>query len=113
MFTEVAGTVMSTSTMRFRQFASVARNVMHRSLATAGVRQSEARIASDAQRYWTDRPAGSWKANSHWRDAPIFAGNDLWHEIGHRHLAMFERGARLVGFSRPWHRVIEWGCGGG
>ncbi|MEU0470526.1 class I SAM-dependent methyltransferase [Amycolatopsis sp. NPDC006131] len=96
-----------------RRAASLGRDFAHRALATAGLRQSEATISRDASEYWEDAGSESWKANSHWRDAPVFAGNDLWHEIGARHLTMLQRGARMVQFDRPWKRVVEWGCGGG
>jgi hypothetical protein len=51
-------------------------------LAGAGLRHTESRIAGDSQ------------ANSHWRDAPVFADSDLWSRIGCQHLDMVERGAR-------------------
>lgn len=85
---------------------------MQRTFAAVGLRQSESRIAADSQRYWTETGGARWKADSHWQDADVFGG-DLWARIGQRHLAMFERGARMVEFTRPWGRVVEWGCGGG
>ncbi|GAA4773088.1 hypothetical protein GCM10023200_01860 [Actinomycetospora chlora] len=84
-----------------------------RALATCGGTQSEERISADAQDYWSGPDTDRWRANSHWRDAQIFADGDLWHHLGAQHLAMLERGARAVDFARPWDRVIEWGCGGG
>lgn len=96
-----------------RRAASAGRDVVHRGLAALGIRQSEDAISRDASEYWEDSAGVNWKADSHWRDAPVFEGNDLWHQIGARHLAMFRRGARMVQFERPWKRVVEWGCGGG
>lgn len=87
--------------------------VLQRSLATAGIRQAEATIAADSQRYWRQPRDGRWKANSHWRDSEAFEDAGLWERIGAEHLAMFEAGLRLVGSARPWNRVVEWGCGGG
>jgi SAM-dependent methyltransferase len=96
-----------------KQASRRAQNAAHRILTAAGPRQSVAKISADAQEYW-DQPDGArWQSNSHWRTGAAFAGNDLWSEIGRRHLAMFERGARTVGYERPWGRVLEWGCGGG
>lgn len=78
-----------------------------------GLRHSERRLVADAQTYWRDTGGHKWKAASHWRDAPRFVGNDLWLQIGHRHLVMFEAGARMAEFDRGRDRIIEWGCGGG
>ncbi|HEX6358057.1 class I SAM-dependent methyltransferase [Actinophytocola sp.] len=80
---------------------------------SVGFKQSEARISADSQRYWARPDAKRWAANSHWRAAPGFADGDLWSQIGREHLELFDRGARMVGFNRPWGRVVEWGCGGG
>lgn len=85
----------------------------HRFLAAIGLRQSDTTIAADAQNYWA-RPGNTrWESDSHWRTGSAFADNDLWPQIGQRHLAMFERAARTIGFKPPWGRILEWGCGGG
>jgi SAM-dependent methyltransferase len=98
---------------RAKRVAVEAENLFHRLLASAGVRQSESRISADAQDYWQHPADATWHGNSHWRDAPVFGGNDLWHKIGEEHLELFDAGARMCGFDRPWNRVLEWGCGGG
>ncbi|OXM55757.1 class I SAM-dependent methyltransferase [Amycolatopsis alba] len=96
-----------------KRLAVTAEDLLQRALATAGLRQPDSTIAADSQDYWR-RPSGSrWAADSHWRDAPVFRGTDLWDRIGAEHLAMFEAGARMAEFTRSWDRVIEWGCGGG
>lgn len=97
---------------RLRRAGIRAEAVAQRALGTVGVRQSDARITADAQQYWTDAGDARWKADSHWQEAGVFGG-DLWRQIGQRHLTLFERGARTVEFTRPWGRVVEWGCGGG
>ncbi|MGH3912094.1 MAG: class I SAM-dependent methyltransferase [Pseudonocardiaceae bacterium] len=96
-----------------RRIGAKGEALLQRALAGAGMRQSEAKISADSQEYWTESTDARWKANSHWRDANVFAGTDLWSEIGLRHLVMFDRGARMVEFNHRWERVIEWGCGGG
>lgn len=96
-----------------RRAGGRAEELVQRTLTRVGLAQPEAKIAADAQEYWTDDSGSRWKANSHWRDAGVFDGGDLWSEIGRRHLDVFSRGARLTGFDRPWGRVVEWGCGGG
>lgn len=106
-------TVISSAGVRIKRWGATVETLAQRSLASAGLRQSESRISVDSQAYWTTSGGERWKANSHWHDAPVFAGTDLWSKIGRRHLEMVERGARTVGFDRPWTRVLEWGCGGG
>ncbi|VVJ21692.1 Methyltransferase type 11 [Amycolatopsis camponoti] len=109
----LARTHLPNAVRRARHAASGAENLLQRALVSAGARQSEARIAADAQDYW-QRPAdATWRGNSHWRDAPVFGDSDLWNRLGTEHLAMFDAGARMCGFDRPWQRVLEWGCGGG
>lgn len=87
--------------------------ILQRTFATVGMGQSESKISTDSQAYWTSVKDDRWKGNSHWRSAGVFADGKLWSEIGRRHLLLFERGARTVDFRRSWSRVVEWGCGGG
>jgi SAM-dependent methyltransferase len=96
-----------------RRLAGKGRQLMHLALAAVGVQQSDRKLATDSQQYWTDADNDSWASYSHWESGDVFAGKDLWAEIGRRHLTMFERGALVAGFDRPWGRVLEWGCGGG
>lgn len=105
--------IFPTATARVKRLVVSAEGLLQRTLASGGIKHSESRIAGDAQRYWTETGGARWKSNSHWADASVFGGTDLWTEIGRRHLLMFERGSRMVEFERPWSRVIEWGCGGG
>lgn len=98
---------------RAKSAAAQAEKLLHRALATVGARQPESRISADAQDYWQRPTDATWRGNSHWRDAPVFDGTDLWRQIGARHLELFDAGARMCGFDRPWRRVLEWGCGGG
>lgn len=98
---------------RGRLLAVRGRELLLRTLVDLGFRQSESRISADAQRYWA-RPGGErWAGDSHWRAAPVFDDGDLWSRLGREHLELFERAARMVEFTRPWDRVVEWGCGGG
>jgi SAM-dependent methyltransferase len=87
--------------------------VFQRTVGSLGFRQSESRIAADAQAYWSATPTEGSKARSHWRDAHSFADNQLWQRIGKKHLEMYHRAARTVGHSGPAGRILEWGCGGG
>ncbi|MGY1769697.1 class I SAM-dependent methyltransferase [Blastococcus sp. SYSU D00813] len=96
-----------------RGIARRTEDAAQRVLAGAGLRHSERRICADAQAYWQQPGDPGWQSDAHWRTESAFAGNDLWPEIGRRHLTMFERGTRTVRFDRPWGRVLEWGCGGG
>ena len=81
-----------------------------RLLAAAGIGQSESAIARDSEEYWRSPDEGWWASNSHWRDSPAFARNDLWDRIGKRHLELLET---VTGVDGQWGRVVEWGCGGG
>ncbi|SDU10663.1 Methyltransferase domain-containing protein [Amycolatopsis keratiniphila] len=98
---------------RGKRFAVTAEDILQRALVAIGLRQPESRISADAQNYWRQPSGPRWSADSHWRDSSAFRGNDLWQKIGQEHLALFEAGARMTEFARPWKRVVEWGCGGG
>jgi SAM-dependent methyltransferase len=98
---------------RIRRIGGRGEELVQRVLAAVGVTQSEERLSADAQEYWNDTGGERWRSDSHWRDASVFTGGDLWSRIGRRHLDLFERGARTVGFDRSVGRVVEWGCGGG
>jgi SAM-dependent methyltransferase len=74
---------------------------------------TEARISSDAQRYWSAPKGASWWSNSHWRDGEVFSDTDLWLQMGEQHVDLFDRGARAAGFSARCRRIVDWGCGGG
>jgi len=100
-------------TASVRKAGARAEDLVQRVLSRVGLSHSDSRIAADAHDYWTSSGSATWKANSHWRDAHVFDDGDLWYEIGKRHLDMYDRGARTVGFDRPLGRVVEWGCGGG
>jgi len=98
---------------RARYVAGRAKHHAERMLATAGLRQSETRIAADSQSFWA-RPAGPWwEDQSHWRDGPTFGTGDLWLRLGRDHLAVVQRGARAVGWEWRQPRIVDWGCGGG
>ncbi|UUV28697.1 class I SAM-dependent methyltransferase [Amycolatopsis roodepoortensis] len=86
---------------------------LQRALATAGAGHSESKMVADADAYCSAPTAKRWTGNSHWRGSDTFDGNDLWHRIGTEHYARFERAARTAEFTRPWNRIVEWGCGGG
>ena len=105
--------IVDVTRARVRRWGGRGEAVLQRLLASAGVTQPESRIAADAQRYWTETNSPRWKSDSHWQDGGVFAGRDLWSQLGLRHLAIAERGARAAQFTRPWTRVVEWGCGGG
>ena len=76
--------------------------------------QSEQRLASDAQAFWS-KPISA--DNSFWwhtRDSSPFANaEDKWQRIGQRHHELFANFARAAGIERPVKTIVEWGCGGG
>lgn len=101
---------MRTVISQLKRWAHDGEDLAQRTLAAVGASQSSARINADAQAYWGEPDGRNWRSNSHWRDA---FPDDLWSRMGEEHLAMFDRGARAVNFTRPWGRVVDWGCGGG
>lgn len=109
----VSRTHIPRAVRRAKRVAVEVEKLFHRVLVAAGAQQSESRISADAQDYWHHPADGNWRGNSHWRDAPVFGGTGLWDKIGAGHLELFDSGARMCGFERPWTRVLEWGCGGG
>lgn len=103
----------TTTRSTVRRTVATARDVSHRVLATAGATQSESKISLDSQSYSADASGSRWLCDSHWREAQVFDGTDLWSEIGRRHLEMLDRGARMLQADHSWNRVLDWGCGGG
>lgn len=79
-----------------------------------GLYQSEAQMATDAQRYWTRADGAPKPGDYHERGAGPFAGDDnAWRSLGQEHFALFEAFARQAELPRPMQRALEWGCGGG
>jgi SAM-dependent methyltransferase len=103
----------ATARRRARRLPHVLGELRHRALSRTGFADSDAKIAADAQGYWRTAQDDLWRCDSHWRDASVFQGRDVWDRIGRQQLALFERGARTVQFDRPLDRVVDWGCGGG
>ncbi len=96
-----------------RRAARTALDVGNRALTMAGFAEPAEKLGRDAQTYWRDAGSERWKRESHWRDADVFADNDLWAEVGKRHLELLERLARVVDRPHRLGTVLEWGCGGG
>ena len=78
-----------------------------------GLDESEHQLVSDAQRFWSDAAAQSFRENSHWRGQGVFADDELWLGLGRRHFRLYREFAAAVGLSPPLRRIVEWGCGGG
>lgn len=89
------------------------RDLAHRLLSSAGVRDSPRKLAGDAQQYWATPSSGRWRSDSHWRESDVFADNDMWHVVGRTHLELFDRLARVVEHKEQLGVIVEWGCGGG
>lgn len=105
----MVGTVIG----RARRMGGAALDVVERTLTAAGLGESAEKLTADARSYWQQGDGDRWRGDSHWRDASVFAGNDLWSETGRRHLDLFHRLARVVERTGPLGTVLEWGCGGG
>ncbi|WP_240157696.1 class I SAM-dependent methyltransferase [Pseudonocardia broussonetiae] len=104
---------MGTVIDRARRVGGAALDVVERTLTAAGLGESPEKLGADARRYWEQPDGDRWRADSHWRDASVFAGTDLWSETGRRHLDLLRRMARVVEHPGPRGTVLEWGCGGG
>jgi len=96
-----------------RHTAKKTHDILTRAMAAAGWAESPAKLARDAQEYWRSAGDERWKSRSHWRDATVFADNDLWTETGKRHLELFDRLARVCDRPARTATTLEWGCGGG
>ncbi len=48
----------------------------------------------------------------HWRGEGPF-DDELWHELGRRHLDLLRKAAAWAGLSLPIAAIVEWGVGGG
>jgi hypothetical protein len=84
-----------------------------RLLSRLGMAQSEAEITRAAERLWNAPEAVLRKSDAHWRGSGSFADDRLWQQIGRENLELFRTFARAIGFDRPLHCVVDWGCGGG
>jgi len=100
----------STMLRRARRGAAAARDVVDRGLSGIGLADDPQKVITEAGDYWQGAGDDTWKNNSHWRDGGVFAGSDLWAQVGERHLDLVRR---LTHHDGPWRRILEWGCGGG
>ena len=96
-----------------RHTAKKTHDILTRAMAAAGWAESPAKLARDAQEYWRSAGDERWKSRSHWRDATVFADNDLWTVTGKRHLELFDRLSRVCDRPARTATTLEWGCGGG
>lgn len=81
-------------------------------------RQSEARLAADARRYWVGDAAADGAGLAadadeyHWRGGTVI-DDDRFERLGREHLELFDRLAATLGGRERLGRVLEWGAGGG
>ena len=95
---------------QLRRLRRVAQNAVR---APLNWQDSQDKRASDCQAYW-DKPEieSTFRTNSHWRGAGPFENDQLWIELGRKHLELYQQFARGIE-SPPLRHVVEWGCGGG
>src|SRR4051812_40023904 len=77
-----------------------------------GIRDSEAKIERDAQRFWESK-SRHLPQLAHWRGAGVFADDARWLAWGKGHLDLYCDFARMLGVPTSVQRIIEWGSGGG
>jgi len=74
--------------------------------------ESESRLASDAQEFWTRPPNEKNNFWWHWRGSGVYT-DQQWLAIGRKHLEMYRRWERMLGINEPLRKVVDWGTGGG
>jgi SAM-dependent methyltransferase len=77
-----------------------------------GIRDSEAKIERDAQRFW-DSNSRHLPQLAHWRGAGVFADDARWLAWGKGHLDLYRDFARMLDVPTSVQRIVEWGSGGG
>ncbi len=96
-----------------RRAARTGIDITSRTLAAVGFSESSEKLIDDAQSYWRSAESDRWRSHSHWRNAEMFTDNDIWGEVGRRHLALYERLAKVRDRPPSMDTVVDWGCGGG
>ena len=98
-----------------RQFRRRARHAEILVRRAFGLTESEARLARDAQAYWSDVANDNLAGHAHWRGAGSFEDDGRWQALGRAQLEIFDRLAPAAGLAPggPLGRVLDWGCGGG
>jgi hypothetical protein len=91
--------------LRLRQAASWAQYHL-------GIRDSQAKIERDAQRFWESK-SRHLPQLAHWRGAGVFADDARWLAWGKRHLDLYQDFSRMLDSPVSVHRIVEWGSGGG
>ena len=94
-----------------RQVARAVYRCLLSVLRRVGYRQSAARLAADAQRYW-ERHAPDSPNTSHWRGEGGLT-DEQFEEMGRRNADRVAMAARALAFPTSELRILEWGCGGG
>lgn len=89
------------------------RSAEHLVRGKLGLLDSEQKLASDSQHYWSKPETEAQRFNSHWRGQGEFSDDARWLAIGRQHLDLFEQFSRALELKRPLQRIVEWGCGGG
>ena len=90
-----------------------AKNRLESLLTTISIKvpitQSETKLKNDATKFWNTNPDTGL---SHWCGSGIWQ-REHFENVGNKHFEMFENLCKFTGVSRPIHRMVEWGPGGG
>lgn len=95
-----------------KNIQSLVSSVVRRGVRLSGLHQSENKIASDSQEYWSNAGECEFRTNSHWRGEGGLP-DDTWDALGRIHMRLFDDLIGLTQLKKPLDRIVEWGCGGG
>ncbi|MDX3929883.1 MAG: class I SAM-dependent methyltransferase [Shinella sp.] len=90
----------------------VVRRAILRTIHKSGIRQSDRKIAEEAQAYWGNTDQNNFRSNSHWR-GDLGLSDEVWLELGKPHVCLLRNHLKIAGLKQPLRRIVEWGCGGG
>lgn len=88
------------------------RRLVARLRVSVGLRDSETKLARDAQQYWDHTDTEHVAGFAHWRGRGLVA-EERWLAMGRRHRDLCRDAVIRSGGSWPPARLLEWGCGGG
>ena len=96
-----------------RTYLRMARHAEDRVRGALRLNDSQSKLERDAQEFWTRQPKQQSSFWWHLRGSDPFVDDQLWLDIGKKHVNMYIDAARMVGFERPVETIVDWGCGGG
>jgi ubiquinone/menaquinone biosynthesis C-methylase UbiE len=79
-----------------------------------GFFDSEKKLASDNQDYWSkDYSNPNLAQDAHWKNNGKFEDHQRWLNLGKEHLDLILNYSSIINLQFPFKQIVEWGCGGG